>query len=108
MYEEVSHLYRIDAKELKRIDASSSSRRVKREYIKQGYNIAMSLYGAFTDRETDKSFGLRIEILSNVPYTEKITYMILSMFEHIHPVSRYTIWIYDGDKEAIKCVGRYK
>lgn len=68
----------------------------------------MSLYGAFTDKETGESRGLRIEILSNTPYTDRITHMILSMFEHIHPVSKYTIWIYDKDLDAIKCVGRYK
>lgn len=104
----MSHLYRIDSEELKRIDASGSSRRVKREYLKKGYNIAMSLYGAFTNKETNESRGLRIEILSNTPYTDRITLMILSFFEHIHPVSKYTIWIYDKTLDALKCVGRYK
>lgn len=104
----MTHLYRIDAEELKKIDKLGSSRRMKRIYIKQGYNITMSLYGAFTDTETNKSFGIRIEILSNTPYTDRITHMILSFFEHIHPKSNYTIWIYDKDKDALKCVGRYR
>lgn len=104
----MAHLYRIDADELKRIHQLGSSRQVKREYIKKGYNRATSLYGAFTDTETDKSFGIRIEILSNTPYTERIIVLILSFFEHIHPVNRYTIWIYDKDKDALKCVGRYR
>lgn len=104
----MSHLSRIDTLKLKAIDKSASSRRKKREYIKQGYNIAMSLYGAFTNTETGKSRGLRIEILSNRPYTERITLMILSFFEHMHPTSKYTIWIYDGVLDALKCVGRYK
>lgn len=104
----MSHLYRIDAEELRKAHNSASSRQMKRHYLKKGYNIAMSLYGAFTDRETNESRGIRIEILSNTPYTDRITHMILSMFEHMHPVSKYTIWIYDKTLDAIKCVGRYQ
>lgn len=104
----MSHLYRIDAEELKRVHESSSSRRKKREYIKQGYNITLSLYGAFTDKETNESRGIRIEILSNTPYTDQTTHQILSFFEHVHPTSKYTIWIHDKTRKALKCVGRWK
>jgi len=104
----MSHLYRIDSKELKRIDKAGNSKRVKRHYLKKGYKYALSLYGAFTNKDTDENRGIRIEILSNKLYTDRITNMILSLFEHIHPVSKYTIWIYDKDKDAVKCVGRYK
>lgn len=97
----------IDLEEIARIERSGSAKSVKREWIKKGYDQQMSLYGVLTDREADESGYCRIEILSNVLYSEKIVLLIYGFFNDFKPARPYTIWIYDGARESVLQVGRY-
>lgn len=97
----------IDAEEIKRIEESGSAKRVKREWIKKGYDQQMSLYGVLTDSLQDESGYCRIEILSNVLYSEKIVFLIYQFFLDFKPARPYTIWIFDREREALSQVGRY-
>ena len=97
-----------DVNEVKRIDMSGSSRRVKRQWIKEGYSHQMSLYGVAFDTETGGKGYKRIEILSNRPWTQHIVLAIYDWFSYMIPGSPYTIWIYDGPRDSISIVGRYE
>lgn len=101
-------LGQFDADEIKRIDASGGARRVKRKWIKDGYDQQFSLYGVVTDAETGESGYKRIEILSNTLLTERVLLNIHAFFEYFKPESPYTIWIYDEARESIKQVGAYE
>lgn len=97
-----------DAEEIKRIHESGSAKRTKREWIKRGYSELLSLYGVVTDVELDESGYKRIEILSNVLYTERIVLLLFDFFDYFKPVSPYTIWIYDRERDSIRQVGAYQ
>ena len=97
----------IDLEEIKRIDRSGSAKRVKREWIKKGYDQQMSLYGVLTNREEGESGYCRIEILANIPYSEKVVFLIYQFFLDFKPPRPYTIWIFNKDREALRQVGRY-
>lgn len=84
------------------------SRRVKREWIERGFDEQMSLYGALHDPEIEKDFYLRIEILSDVPYTSEIVQSLYYFFQTVlPPMAKYTIWVYDGAREGVKLVGSF-
>lgn len=97
-----------DADEIKRIHESGSAKSVKRQWIKEGYDQQLSLYGVITDREADESGYKRIEVLSNMIFNEVTLLLIYHFFKSFIPESPYTIWIYDKDRESVKQVGAYK
>jgi len=97
-----------DADEIRRIDESGAAKRVKRHWIKQGYDQQFSLYGVVTDGETGESGYKRIEILSDALLTERVIALIYHFFDYFKPESPYTIWIYDVSRDSIKQVGAYK
>ena len=97
-----------DAEEIRRIDESGAAKRVKRHWIKEGYNAQFSLYGVVTDRETGESGYKRIAVLSNGGLTERIVDLIYEFFQYFKPESPYTIWIYDEDRDSVKQVGAYE
>ena len=97
-----------DAEEIRRIHESGSAKRTKREWIKQGYSELLSIYGVVTDAETGESGYKRIEILSNALYTERVVLLIYEFFDYFKPVSPYTIWVYDRDRDSVRQVGAYK
>ncbi|GAG68339.1 unnamed protein product [marine sediment metagenome] len=79
-------------------DELPSSRRLKREWIKKGYNQQMSLYGVIFDQEIDDRSYKRIELLSNTPFTKEMFHLIRWFFQSFIPMKSYTIWIYDKDR----------
>lgn len=101
------HLEDIDPEGLKRISNSPSSRSIKRAYIKQGYDQQMSFYGTLFNKETGKLHHCRIEVLSDVTYTERIVFLIYETFKTLKPPYNYTIWIYNHEKDSIQQVAKY-
>lgn len=97
-----------DEREIKRIEKTYGAKRIKREYIKKGYEFQLSLYGVLSDREKDESGYHRIEVLLNVPWTQRALHLIYDFMKALKPPSPYSIWIYDDSREAIKMVGSYK
>lgn len=104
----VVHIFGFDEEEVKRIERSGSARRIKRAWIKRGYQFQLSLYGALTSMETGESGYCRIEVLLNCPWTERIVHLIYDFFQALKPPSPYSIWIYDQARDALKQVGSYK
>lgn len=103
----MSHLAKVDPQFLRQIAESGQSRRVKREYIKKGYNRQLSLYGVLTDKETGLSEYRRIEVLSNVDYNERLVALLYDFYNKLKTPEVYTIWIYDKDRKSVKEVGSY-
>lgn len=101
-------LSHFDHEEIKRIDESGRAKTIKRYWIKKGFIAQFSLYGVVTDSRTGESGYKRIEILSNTPLTERIVSGIYHFFDYFKPISPYTIWIYDKDRDSIKEVGAYE
>ena len=97
----------IDTEELKREYESTSSRTVKREWIKKGYANQMSLYGVLTNQDTEASEFRRIEILSDVPFTLEIVKGVSESLEYLKPPFKYTIWLYNHREDGIKMVAHY-
>lgn len=85
----------------------AASRTTKRQWIKEGYSHQLSLYGVNSNRETGESNYKRIEILSNVPWTESIVSRLYTWFSYMVPGAAYTIWIYDGGRDSFKIVGEF-
>jgi len=101
-------LSEFDAEEISRIHESGAAKSVKREWIKNGYDQQMSLYGVVYDASTDEAGYKRIEILSDAIFNERIVTLIFKFFEYFKPESPYTIWIYSIERDSIKQVGSYK
>jgi len=101
-------LSEFDADEIRRIHESGAAKSVKREWIKRGHDQQLSLYGVVTDAETGESGYKRIEILSDALFDERIVALVFEFFEYFKPESPYTIWIYSGERDALKKVGDYK
>ncbi|TKJ36878.1 hypothetical protein CEE36_11365 [candidate division TA06 bacterium B3_TA06] len=97
-----------DADEIRRIHESGAAKRVKREWIKKGYDQQMSLYGVVTDEALDEAGYKRIEILSDTLYDDRIVALIFEFFQYFKPESPYTIWIHSTERDALKQVGAYK
>jgi hypothetical protein len=85
----------------------NSSRVLKRDLVKQGYDKIMSLYGAVRDKETNELLGVRIEILAYEEYNyEDINY--LYFYFDTHPLKiKYSIWIYEREHIHIELMGVY-
>ena len=100
-------LQSFDEIEIKRLEESGRARSVKRGLMKDGYTWAMSLYGAVQGPGVDEIVPMRVEILSDTEYTERIVYLITSFFETVQPVDKYTIWIFDGVDETLTIQGKW-
>ena len=98
----------LDVEEIKRTAESGSAKRVKREWIKKGYEHQLSLYGALTNRETEETGYSRIEVLMNVPWSYRSVHLIYDFFQALKPPSPYSIWIYDHERDSVRQVGSYK
>lgn len=98
----------IDVEHLKKIALSGSSKSVKRLWIKRGFDQQISLYGVLHDERDDSDHYCRIEVLSDVPYTEPIVALIYDFFQLIKPTTAYSIWIYSDERESVKNVARYR
>lgn len=103
----MSWMRNIDFEELKKANQSPSSRALKREWYKKGYRWSISLYGVITHLDTKVHEGKRIEVLSNILWTNRIVTLIYNFLKRLKPPDKYTIWIYDKDREAISLIGRY-
>lgn len=101
-------IFKFDAEEVKRIAESGAAKRVKREWILKGYKHQLSLYGALKNRETGESGYSRIEVLMNVPWTQRVVHLIYDFFQALKPPSPYSIWIYDHERDSVRQVGSYK
>ena len=88
-------------------DGIPRSRRVKREYIKQGYDQQMSLYGVVSEKEKGDFHYKRIEILSDKPFTDELLKLVYYFFKEFIPPESYTIWILDSANERIRPVGEF-
>ncbi len=83
------------------------SRRLKREWIKKGYDQQMSLYGVVFDQQKDELQYRRIEILSDGPFTKELFSLIYWFFKDLIPPKSYTIWILNHKTQEVKQVGEY-
>lgn len=99
--------FAIDAEHLKQIAQRAGAKSIKRRWIKKGYDKQMSIYGVLTNEETDESRYIRIEVLSNTPYTESIVAQLYDFLQELKPSTSYSIWIYDKKRRSIKQVGKY-
>lgn len=81
------------------------SRKVKREWIKRGYEHQLSFYGAIHDNQKKDYEGRRIEVLSNVQYNPENLKFIMGLFDVYIPKHRYVILTYDGKENQINLVG---
>lgn len=93
--------------EIKDFFGPPASRTLKRRLIKLGFNQQLSIYGVLTDDESKESEYRRIEVLSNIRYDQRIVTLIYSMFLDLKPPGKYTIWIYDKERDSIKQAGRF-
>lgn len=97
-------LFSMDTEALKQFAETSSSRTVKRRYVKMGYTNMMSLYGALHNKEENKTIGARIEIMSNTRYTKEIVWGIYDFFNEMRLLTIYSIWLYDISNDSLKLV----
>jgi len=104
----IEWLAKVEVEEIKRQAELSSSKRVKREWIKRGYSHQISFYGVLTDAETEESQYCRIEVLAENLYTFEEVFLIYHFFMTLKPMDSYTIWIYSRANEGIRYVGRYE
>jgi hypothetical protein len=73
----------------------------------KGYIHSLSLYGVLTDTATGKSEYRRLEVMSNIFWTQQIVELIYRFFKGFKPVKTYTIWLYNKDRKALSNVGGY-
>lgn len=104
----MAFIWEFDAEEVKRIAESGSAKRVKREWIKKGYEYQLSLYGVLLHTEVGESEYKRIEVLMDVPWTEEALHLIYDFFKMFKPPSPYSIWLYNDERGAVTEVGRYE
>lgn len=83
------------------------SRRLKRKYIKEGYDQQISFYGVIKNKEKDDREYRRIEILSNIFMTRELIDKLYYWFHEMIPPRPYTIWIYDVLKDSVAQVGAF-
>lgn len=102
-----SFLESVDLEAVKRLQERGMSRHIKRKWIKRGYTRQISLYGAIYNHDDDKHYYRRYEVLSNVPYTQRLIYILYEFFEVTLPPYAYSIWIYDQSKESVGLVAYY-
>lgn len=86
---------------------SPKSRTVKRQLIKKGYTWQLSIYGVQKTHENNEREYRRIEVLSNIIYTEKIVHQIYYYFENFIPSAKYTIWTYTGETDNLEQEGAF-
>ena len=104
----MAFIWGFDAEEIRRIHESAGSKSVKRKWIKEGYQYQISIYGVLTHVEAEESEYKRIEILSDVPWTEEIITLIYHFFHRFKPPAPYSIWLYNDERGAVTEVGRYQ
>jgi len=86
---------------------NNSSRVLKRDLIKQGYDKMMSLYGAVRNKTSKEIMGIRVEILSKHSYD---TWAIEYINAYFHPLTiplKYSIWIYEPETHTLDLRGVY-
>jgi hypothetical protein len=86
---------------------ANSSRVLKRDLVKQGYDKIMSLYGALRIVETGELIGIRIELLSKTPYDTPGISFIYNYFNHNRYPLKYCIWTYDPEGPGLTLRGVY-
>jgi hypothetical protein len=101
---DTNSLEHIDVEAIKSYHENNRSRSIKRQYVKQGYNKMMSLYGAQHNDEKQTTEGIRIEILSNTNYDEKLVYGLYDFFKDLKVLEIYSIWIYDIWDDSLKLI----
>lgn len=78
------------------------AKKVKDQLREIGYTFTFSIYGILTDLETRQSEYRRIEILCNCTPDERIVELIYRFLQEHKPSAKYTIWVYDKDRDAIR------
>jgi hypothetical protein len=95
------------AKVMQSAKAFDEANAVKQRARATGYVHALSLYGVLTDKTSGRSEYRRIEVLSNVFWTDKIVELIYRFFQKIKPAKTYTIWLYSEKHKGLLLVGVY-
>jgi len=86
---------------------ANSSRVLKRDLVKQGYDKIMSLYGAVRDLESKELTGVRVEILARDRYTEWEVWLIHEYFRLRPRPVKYSIWIFEREHADLYVMGVY-
>jgi hypothetical protein len=86
----------------------TGSRRLKREWIEQGYIHQLSFYGALRRKKGGDAWGVRIEVHSRTPYTQDDITGLYDLFTMATPPYAYSIWVFDSDPWRLKLAGKYE
>lgn len=105
--EEVFNLPREAIENILGIDRIAKSKLLKREAIESGYIHQISFYGVLTNIYTLVKDYRRIDLLSNVPFTQTLFSRLHSYFSIEKPKHRYNIYVYDGDDDTIGVFDSY-
>lgn len=76
----------------------------KNDLKKQGYKWGMSLYGALYNKETMTNRYIRIEVLSNTPFTERLVELIYRHLYNYTPVFTYSVFAYTKERDGLLLV----
>lgn len=99
--------FEFDAKEIREEARKTSSRQLKREWIKKGFSNQMSLYGAIYSEDEDRFEGRRIEILGDQAWNKRTLKAVADSFNEHLPHFKYSIWLFTNKTLRLKLLGGY-